>query len=231
MVTMTLVASVVLSQAYEGQPCEKANPELNKQLEHGKVPFLSQGITGDWAAWSTSWLKAEGRPPHKRVQNGPGDDLLEGIAEYDRWTCQHTAQALTDLEPKTAWCEGVKGEGIGELVAAPVDVTKPVFVWGGLGASAKLYAANARPKKVRVWLLHTSNVEAGQTALGLKDLLVEARHEVELLDQNGYQPLPLPKLEKSPTGQYVVALEILAVFPGGKYGDTCVSELGNQKAK
>jgi len=194
--------------------------------------MLAEGITSDWAPWSTSFLKAEGKAP-PRKQEGPDDNLQEGVFKADRWTCQHTAQALVDKDPGTAWAEGAKGDGLGEIVLAPVDPRTAVWIWGGLGYNQKLFEANARPRKVRVWLLGTSTMEAGQTSTVLKDLTVAGKREVELKDQNDYQELPLPEVQGLPAGEarFVVAVEILSVYPGKRFPDLCISELGNEKAE
>ncbi len=228
---LALFPALALGQAYEGQPCVKGNPALKQQLAAGKLPVLTHGITSDWAPWSSSFLPAEGKAP-PRAPLDANDDLQEGVFKADVFSCQHSAQALVDKDPATAWADGARGDGVGEVVLAPVRTGSKVWVWGGLGHSQKLFEANARPRKVRVWLLVPERSDATQVGSVLQDLKVVGKREVELKDLNDYQELPLPTALSLPAdSEAVVALEILSVYPGKRYQDLCISEVGNEKAE
>ena len=62
-----------------------------------------------------------------------------------------------------------------------------------------------------------------------------ASKEVSLIDRNGFQPLGIPNFSKGTyefQGQqweynYWLVIEILEVYPGTKWTDTCISEVRN----
>ncbi len=56
-----------------------------------------------------------------------------------------------------------------------------------------------------------------------------ASHEIELVDKNNYQPLPLPKHSLKPDDTFtLVSVTILSVYKGKKYPDTAISEIKNK---
>ena len=149
-------------------------------------------------------------------------DFSNGFLEETE-TCSYSPVRLVDGNPQTGWVEGTQGVGIGAEVVVPalfdpvsyydsqpgregrwvetepLDLSKPVRIWAGYGRSPKLFAANGRPKRLRVTVLRLRRGEIdGHDATGCSHShyekpVVVAAHEVELLDHNGYQELPLPE--------------------------------------
>ena len=101
-----------------------------------------------------------------------------------------------------AWCEGVRGPGIGEAITLRIDNGAPfrrLIIANGYGKSEKSYFENAR---VRIFHVTTD------TGLSTSVLLPD-QPEVALL--------PLPDV-----GAYRwVRLEIGDIYTGSRYEDTC----------
>ncbi|NMB75258.1 MAG: hypothetical protein GYA21_09020 [Myxococcales bacterium] len=221
--------SVAFGQAYEGKPCTtKGNPALAK-LEVGQdLGSLDQSLTGAFSAWATSTLAASGKMPAATPAPGEDDELNEAAWRRDEWSCMYAADKAFDGKVETAWCEGVKGTGAGEVVLVKVDVSRSISIWTGLGKSPALFAANARPRKVALWVLAAEKALAHQYGTGFSGIRVLARGEAELADQNGFQELALPKFElPEGTAATFLAIQILSVYPGKRYPDCCISEVVN----
>ncbi|MCU0844656.1 MAG: hypothetical protein MUC76_06995 [Spirochaetes bacterium] len=257
-----VMALVVLSvetpsRADRDYPCDRAGntvlPALLKKGSIGELTWWGGVHMGSGICdWSSSHLRATGSPPARAVP-AEGQDEDEADYEYyralERWSCMYTALSAMDGSTATAWCEGKKDEGIGEILIVKVDTAKPVRIWNGLGAGDSLYRANNRAQKIRVWALQARQArkEIGQYETGLvfTDITVVGSHEITLKDFNGWQSLPLPPrkrlafqsvIEKGePAVKYedsmFLAIEILSVYRGAKYNDTCISEIGNGEAK
>lgn len=221
------------AQFYRGMPCTGGDHSLKQRLGSGRIESLKEplGPNGLFNAWSTSMLKAEGTPPKspgRCAEEDPGDACEHYLASYHEWSCMYCAGMAMDNNPATAWVEGAEGDGIGEAVLVKVDIARPVRIWAGFGRSEMVFRANNRPKKVAVYTLEGIG-GAAQTYFEFADIKVIARRELELKDMNGYQPLPLPsgKVVSREQQHTFVAVEILSVYPGEKFKDTCISEINN----
>jgi hypothetical protein len=105
---------------------------------------------------------------------------------------------------RTAWCEGVGGDGVGETVVYRMDPAQSfssISVENGYTKSQDIYDKNSRPRLVRL------KGSDGQ------------EWEVELTDGLATQTVRLPKR----AALTWVSLTILSVYPGWKYQDTCLS--------
>lgn len=151
-----------------------------------------------------------------------GSDFSNGFLG-EGTSCTYAPSRVVDGDPQTGWAEGDAGVGVGaEMVvpalldtvryyapddvggrhwatADPLDPSKPVRIWAGYGRSPELFAANARPKSVRVAVLRLRLIPDPDThdATGCSfstyvEPVVAAEHEVSLQDLNGYQDLPVP---------------------------------------
>jgi hypothetical protein len=223
-----LAALPLAGQAYEGHGRDPA--EFNKGLSALRVgsivPVLDDSGTGSYNAWCSSYLAPEGSKPKKT------DDMDEELRAYeqavDEWSCMYSPQRAQDGNPATAWCEGAADNGLGETLVARVDATRPVRIWAGFGQSADYFQKNARPRKIQVSVLVAERSAANQRGTTFLNLKVRAQSELELKDLNGWQPLALPpvRLEENDGGLSFVAIKILSVYPGSKYKDTLISEIG-----
>ena len=105
---------------------------------------------------------------------------------------------------RTAWCEGVGGDGVGETVVYRMDPAQSfssISVENGYTKSQDIYDKNSRPRLVRL------KGSDGQ------------EWEAELTDSPATQTIRLPKR----AALTWVSLTILSVYPGWKYQDTCLS--------
>jgi hypothetical protein len=230
------IPSFVYAQ-FESFPCKCCNPIL-KDLFKGetlKSLYVHSCNGPGLGNLSSSFLLPGGTPP-KIIEStdGPPDD-----AAYVEWSCRYSVGKISDNDPKTAWVEGAEGQGIGEVLIVPcLDLKKPVKIWTGFGKSDALFAANSRPKKIRTVVIQSPRGDATQYGKVYKDLKLVAEETTLLLDKNGYQELPVPvfktesylpkDFDKKVEYQYFLGLEILEVYPGSKYEDTCISEITNK---
>lgn len=233
---ITISLSLNALGQFESFPCKCCNTEL-KVLFQGEIlkKLYVHSCTGAGLhELSSSFLMPSGTPP-KVIESdqGPPDD-----AEYVKWTCKYSVGSLTDNDPKTAWAEGVDGSGIGEVLIVPcLDLKKSVKIWAGYGKSDAAFAANNRPKSLRVVIVRAELNGATQYGSIYENLKVVSEKVVTLEDKNGYQNLSIPEyiaesyyskiFESTSEYKYFLGVEILDVYKGTKYDDTCISEITN----
>ncbi|MEW5847892.1 MAG: hypothetical protein AB2A00_03720 [Myxococcota bacterium] len=124
----------------------------------------------------------------------------------------HPNYALDD-DPKTAWVEGVDGDGVGQTLTIPVSALKNaravrVVVFNGYQKSTALLEANGAPSALTVVVRGPGGRES-------------ARREWTLTRSKGPQTLELPVA----AGVSEVALTVAGVHAGRKYQDTCISDV------
>jgi hypothetical protein len=207
------------------EPCSGSlvSGDLSASVKKGLIPVLNDGKGAPRLAWASSTLAADGKDPLRGRPIGKANSCERN--DHARWSCQYAADKVSDSKTNTAWCEGRPGDGVGEVVVARLRSTKASEIWAGLGTSQALHAANGRPKKVRVSLLQAAREDSGQCSSTYHQVAVLGRHEIVLKDVNGYQALPLPLDAKDSGRALFVAVEILSVYPGTKYQDTCIAEI------
>lgn len=221
------------AQAYEGQPCTQGNPGLKREIQSGQFSgdYHWAFLYGD-AQFATSFLKAEGKAPKKKTSKELEDDH-EGNTEYDAWTCMYSAYKAQDGDTKTAWAEGVKGTGIGEVLMVPVDAKPKTRIWIGFGKNQALFTKNSRPKKVKLTLFQPTDGDVSEVGTIFRNLKRVGTLTVDLKDVNGWQDLPLPQgtsVTLPSNRSYLqdsrlLAIEILEVYLGTHYDDTLITEV------
>ena len=106
-------------------------------------------------------------------------------------------------KPTVAWCEGVDGPGIGQTITLhqkPNNLIDSLSFINGYAKTPQLYSANGRIKQARI-----------ETSVGYKKT-------INLADNSEFQ-----RIKISPHRVSWVRLVILAVYPGTRGSDTCVS--------
>lgn len=222
------VASLQAQADLFSDPCQRhSNPSLRQMVRSGRIPAMTFGQFRWWRS-ATSFRWATGAP-------------LEDEEAAD-FHCRYQPSSAADYSEETAWCEGVAGVGIGEVLLAMVGREGPVSIWVGEGRSDSAVAAGNRPRRIRLSVFTTDRFDH-RTNLGFRDarnLRRVGQHEVELADTNGYQPLSLPAFIPVPfewseedhlneAGEWLVlAVEILSVYPGRPGAHTCISEIRRQ---
>lgn len=236
------------SQAYEASPCA-ADAQLAAQLAAGEVAGIGPVGPSFRMVGATSLLppSSSARPDLAAARRQATAKLMElgdeeaglALVAADLLSCTYGPTNLADADPATAWCEGAKGPGIGEVVVIEVPPGKPLTIRNGYGKSPERFAQNGRIRRVEItllgqgWTYPVTDVAAALPVLG--------RHEVELADTAEPQALPLPSwttpaswaptvamnISVDPADQQpaFLALRILSTYPGSKWQDTCVSEI------
>lgn len=234
-ILIVLINSSLSAQLYEGNPCICCgNTELSEILKEKKELNLDNHPFGGFSNWSSSFLKPSGKqpplPPKDWMEHDETlDQWEEAIIANHQWTCKYSASSLQDGNTKTAWVEGAEGYGIGEIVLIEnQNIDQPVRIWAGYGKSDKLHKANSRPKTVNVYILEAKELMGTQYGTIFKGLKAVAQQKTSLKDLNAWQKLTLPNFKRTKGEEYyIIALEILEVYEGTKYKDTCISEVGN----
>jgi hypothetical protein len=222
---------------FESFPCKCCNSEL-KHLFKGEVLknlYVHNCKGAGLHELSSSFLMPSGTPPKiiGDPNEGPPND-----AEYVKWTCRYSVGSLTDNDPKTAWVEGVDGPGIGEVLIVPcLDLKKPVKIWAGYGKSDAIFKANNRPKVLRLVIVRAEKYGAPQNGYIYEKLKVIAEGKITLEDKNNYQSLQIPaytpetyysqRFNEDTEYMYFLGFEIVDVYQGTKFDDTCISEVTN----
>jgi hypothetical protein len=213
----------------KGGPCGASATNLSTLLRGPGIVRLEEysnyGI-GQSTLLATSYLPPSGTfRATEPVEEDPDPDM----SEHDAWACRFAPGKAFDQDSATAWCEGVPGPGEGQILVAPIPNAHLAHIRAGYQKSEALRTANGRPQQVRVTLLHAREATPAMVQSGegwtYRDVRILGAHEVELEDRGGWQPLPLPEAPESEERGALVAVEILSVYPGGKYEDTCISEI------
>jgi len=157
---------------------------------------------------------------------GMGDTItatshLKDQKSYDRYR----AREAFDEDSKTAWCEGVKGDGIGEKLGFVIykEKIKKVKIWGGFG-DPKFFLNNNRIKQAKLYLFQINMYDPGQN-----DNLVYINKKVKEMnlnfkDVNEFQEFEI-NIENKFRNPLAAVIEIVSVYPGKKHKDTCISEV------
>lgn len=133
----------------------------------------------------------------------PARKIIASSTLPDQAGNSYADQNIMDGDASTAWCEGVKGDGIGEWIKidfGSMQELKGFELFNGLAKSSKAFQANNRVKRMK---LEFSN---GQTRVIDNDFIRN-----EFLD--------------NPIHTSFVKITIEAVERGTKYHDTCMSEI------
>jgi hypothetical protein len=173
-------------------------------------------------------FEIEARPKtdfHSAQSQAKEQTHAEYIERRGQWTMAHSnyqVKASSTLPPEgninyhpenirlpwsEMWCEGVAGPGVGEWLELVPEVAKPlvaISIKPGCFKSDALFAANARPKKMRVEL-------NGGNSFTVE--IPDAREEFEFLVSNYQKPV------KS------VRLTFEDVWPGNRFEDLCVTSV------
>ena len=233
--SLLAIGSFIAIAQEESFPCKEANPEL-KNLFNGetlKHLYVHNCYGPGLQAMSSSYLKAGGTAPKIIEYDGeiPDDE------EYVAWTCKYSMGNIGDGNTASAWVEGVDGYGIGEVLIVPcLDLSQPIKIWSGYGKSSNSFYNNSRPKQVRLIIVQAEMDGATQYGTMYKNLQMVSQSKVKLEDINGYQSLETPYYKASSYESeaeqrdytYFLGLEIVDVYKGTKWDDTCISEIRNE---
>ena len=140
------------------------------------------------------------------------DIKVSSTSELDADTVSYSAGNLFDISYKTAWIEGVEGQGIGEyvIVELPADfpITSLVFV-GGYARYKSVWNDYSRPK-----VLEMSVNDKPFAILNLMDTRQEQCFKFDKGDWSG-----------SISASCVIKFKIADVYPGDKYDKTALTAI------
>ena len=114
---------------------------------------------------------------------------------------------LTDGDDSTAWVEGSDGQGVGDFVVLEFDTARAIrglTIRNGYDKNPGIFAKNSRVKDIELRFSTGDSLQAT-----LKD--APDSQQVEL---------------SSPVNAKWVELIIRSVYPGSKYSDTAINEIG-----
>ncbi|NLW48798.1 MAG: DUF4424 family protein [Firmicutes bacterium] len=135
--------------------------------------------------------------------------VLQGKDEYK-------AMNVADLSSRSAWVEGVKGDGIGESITLtlkkPIKVNQ-IGIIPGYTKSRELYFANNRVAEVKIVIDDTYTITKS---------LADEYVSFSPYSPKAYQMIDLGKYNKPVTN---IVITITKVYKGSKYDDTCISEI------
>lgn len=150
---------------------------------------------------TASSVLTEGRLTHG------GDLVVDGLPE--------AAGDNPNSRLNTAWCEGVQGDGEGQWVE--VETCCPA---GGNGIVLRV-----APGYQKTDLIWRTNNRVAEAAVEVRSGASSWKGDVRFTDSMVEQYVKLPEVTCS--GARVTAkLTVTKVFPGSKYQDTCISDVG-----
>lgn len=119
----------------------------------------------------------------------------------------HSASRIMDGDKNTAWVEGVDGQGYGQAVRFDfnnVYLVSGIRIRSGYHKNDDIYYKNSRPKEICIGYSDGTSEIFKLDDAGLNEQILTFSHPVET---------------------NMVNLSIESVYPGGKYEDTCISEV------
>ena len=136
-------------------------------------------------------------------------------SSWNKYNENYHPNYVLDNNPKTAWVEGVDGNGEGQKIVIPISAVSQIGrvkirIKNGYQKSESLLKANAAPKEVLLEVLNRS----GQPI---------AQQKATLTKTMGWQEIIL-KGENDLTAHQVV-LTVLSSHDGTKYKDACISDI------
>jgi len=229
-ISVVITYTKVFTQDIEEDPfpdCPKYVGDMNKRgnVKNATEAFdllLNQEDEIKDSIVSTSFLKEKGKP----------DDY------YAPWRAN-------DKNKNTAWVAGRKNGGIGEtiyidIIGRQVKQFKPLTInfniINGYAASEDLFNLNNRVKKAKLTIYEARwGVCGGYYSGRLSDLAVNNYKIIDLPDTSDPQSIQMKiqtiksvkKIDedtKYDSYSFMAEIEILEIYKGKKYNDTCISE-------
>lgn len=212
------------------------SPEGEKKFHEDmlKCPDLWEKVDG--GEMDTTKLTADERIVFRNTCMDETEDYWEILGVGCSWYCgggldstyasseliggKYSANNIHDLNYKTAWVEGVAGQGIGEKITYDFPPENPritkIIIVNGYVKSPKAWTENSRVKKLKMYvdgkpfaLLELADSKQEQsfsfTPLGVADRK----------DYDKLRTLP----------RWTITFEIMEVYPGSKYEDTAITEI------
>lgn len=140
--------------------------------------------------------------PKKTVLSAYSTSTLGDQAGFN-----YAADNIIDADTSTCWAEGVDGSGIGEIIEIGSNKTlefNTIIINNGYCKSERLFNENNRAKKLRL------TFDDGESViLNLKDGYSNFKNSFDM-----------PKVKTKS-----ITIEIVDVYKGSKWDDTCISDI------
>ncbi len=188
-----------------------------------KEEFDSHCVEGDEGSiyGSLSYLeilRELGESDARALQIVSADATSElDVASKDNAT--YHATNLYDGDTKTAWVEGVDGDGVGESITLHLDGKHKIdgmLIYNGFLNTKRRYAINGKVSKV--------NVDYGNGYTQSANL-IEVYMPEEETEIDEYRIVPTLIIPDEPVETDTIRITITEATPGSKYHDTAVSEI------
>ncbi|MFC1668980.1 hypothetical protein ACFL20_01195 [Spirochaetota bacterium] len=137
---------------------------------------------------------------------------------------RYSPQKAFDKKISTSWVEGKKGDGIGEKIAFPVKTLKKIKIFPGYG-DKKYFKKNNRVKKASLKIYEIKRVIHHQCASSFELGKLIKNKVLNFEDKMAYQSFDIGVTKQRSAG-YAVIIEILSVYRGTNWRDTCIAEIG-----
>tara|TARA_B110000967_G_C18825093_1_gene530902 strand:+ start:31 stop:1263 length:1233 start_codon:yes stop_codon:yes gene_type:complete len=149
---------------------------------------------------------------------GGGPDSVTSTSHLEsQGSANYQPSNAHDLDYKTAWVEGVKGNGIGEKLIYHFHQNSPrineINIVNGYVKSENAYKNNSRAKKLKIYFNDTPIA-----IVNLKDVRGTSTIDIPLLGI-------APELRTDVKAQWTLTFEILDYYQGEKYQDLAISEI------
>ena len=162
---------------------------------------------------------------------------------------------IVDMNPQTAWVEGVKGDGVGEFVLlAHKKLPSTINIYSGYGKNISLFRKNNRPKVLKIslyfGLADSWGGQAGEYYRAVKykkDYVLNLKDSIHLqtfvfpftdmaalkrFKEENLRVLTalgpregIPPFPEPPDQEWIIKLEIENIYKGSAWEDTCISEV------
>jgi len=133
---------------------------------------------------------------------------------------RYHAKNAHDLNYKTAWIEGAKGYGIGEILTFHFPPETPritkIIIANGYVKTEKSWKENSRVKKLKLFIS-----DKPIAFLNLKDVRQEQEFQFDPIGESDRDNYEILKTKP----WWTMKFEIVEVYKGEKYADTAISEI------
>lgn len=134
---------------------------------------------------------------------------------------------ISDSNYYTSWVEGKKGPGIGEWIAMDSNHGgSHLTFYNGWGEDYNIWKQNNRVKKAQIHIfIYTFVKRTGEYMVEIQKPVIAGTVEIADDFDMAYTMIPYISSSKA-NSRYIIVLEILSVYKGTKYNDTCFAEMG-----
>lgn len=173
------------------------------------------------SVWSVlSWYKWREEIGYESIK---ASSFLQKQGNYS-----YTAEKISDLSYRTAWIEGVLGNGIGEFITFELSTSlseiTTVIIANGYIKSKEIWKNNARVKRLKMYVNNKPHA-----ILNLKDVYASQIFEIPVIGYSKKENREfIEKMEnRNVTRPFSkkIKFEILEVYLGDKYTDTAITEI------